>query len=192
MMGVPPAPPEAKASGFNSTVRSLRAMLPPSAFERVVRSLPAATTELVQRPPLPLEWIPVQRYADLIEAALREGFGGDEERIVDVGRRMIVGDLKTIYRMFIKLLSPQYVIQRSARLWLTYNRNNGFVRVKQTGPQSCEVHYESVRGIYAGHWAYQRGVILGVIEATGYRHVAVKVLKGGRSEHDMVLHTSWG
>ncbi len=42
----PSGPPEGKASGFNATVRALHSMLPPSAFERVVRSLPPETAEI--------------------------------------------------------------------------------------------------------------------------------------------------
>jgi len=190
-MGNPEPPPEAKASGFNSTVKALEAMLPASAFERVIQALPPETAELIAHRPLPLEWLPVQRYADLIATALREGFGGDEEKIVDVGRRTLRADLKTIYRMFIKLLSVQYVIERGAKLWLTYNRNNGMVHAEHVGPRSCEVHYEGVRGIYPGHWAYHRGGILGILDATGYRHVAARVLKGGRDDHHMVLLASW-
>jgi uncharacterized protein (TIGR02265 family) len=186
------APPEAKANGFNTTVRVLQAMLSPAAFARVVEALPPETAELIAHKPLPLAWLPVERYGDLIATALRVGFGGEEERIVDVGRRMIVADLKTLYRMFIKLLSPQYVIERATKLWLTYNRNNGIVTLHEVGAQVCDVHYEDVRGIYPGHWAYQRGVICGIVEAAGYRHVAVKVLRGGRNEHGAVLQVTWG
>ncbi len=185
-------PPEAKAAGFISTLKAVQALLSPPTFARVVRALPPATAALVEHPPLPLEWIPVERYGDLIAVALREGFGGDEERIVDVGRRAIGGDLKTIYRMFIKLLSAQYVIERATKLWLTYNRNNGIASVRETGKQTCEITYDDVRGIYPGHWSYQRGVIHSIVDATGYKRVAVRVLRGGRMEHSAVMQVTWG
>jgi uncharacterized protein (TIGR02265 family) len=184
-------PPEAKASAFNSTVGTLQAMLSPSAFQRVLLRLPRETAQLIEHRPLPLEWIAAERYGDLIGAALDEAFDGDEDRVIDVGRRMIVADLKMIHRMFIKLLSPQHVIDRAPRIWLAYNRNNGFLSVERLGDDSCEVHYQGVRAIYPGHWAYQRGIILGVIEATGYRQVGAQIVRGGRRDHEMVLHTSW-
>jgi hypothetical protein len=184
-------PPTAKASGFNSVVKVLRDMIPAPEFANLVKRLPPATAALVGSPPMPVEWLPVEHYAYVVSTALYTCFDGDELKIVDMGRRAMLIDLKTMYRLFIRILAPTYVLERSSNLWLTYNRNNGTLRAVQTGDASCDVHYQGVLGLYPGFWAYQRGAILAVGQATGYRNVEVKLARGGRLEGNAVFTVTW-
>src|SRR3954468_11215451 len=136
--------PETKGSGFLALVNSLRAMLPPDTFERVVRAVPEETAELVRKPPLPVAWVEGRHFFDLLTFAGRVGFGGDDDRLVDVGRRAMQSDLKTVYKMFIKLFSPGFVIERGTRLWQTYSRNSGTLRASAVGDKACDVFYEDL------------------------------------------------
>jgi hypothetical protein len=166
--------PLAKAAGFNSVVSVLRdGMLDARSFAAVVARLPAETAAAIKTPPLPVQWIPCERYGDLVSTALRFGFDGDEEQLVEMGRRAFLYDLKTLYRMFIKLLTPSFVISRGTKLWLTYNRNNGLLTARQVGDRRCEVTYENIVAVYPGFWSYQRGCLLAAVQATGYQKVTV-------------------
>jgi hypothetical protein len=170
----------AKAAGFNSVVAVLRdSMLGAAAFADVVRKLPAATAAAIETPPLPVQWIPCERYADLVSAVLVHGFGGDEERLVEMGRRAFLHDLKTVYRVFIKLMSPSHVIARASNLWLTYNRGNGALTARALDDRRCEVSYDKIVAVYPGFWAYQRGCLLAAVQATGYTNATVVL-----SRHD--------
>jgi uncharacterized protein (TIGR02265 family) len=186
------ATPEAKGAGFNTVAAVIRTMLGPKQFESVTRALPPATAALVKQPPLPMQWLSCDRFGDLISISLRHGFNGDEQQLVEVGRKSLVHDLNTLYRMFVKLLSPRYVIDRGAKLWLTYNRNNGTLRAVQTGDHSCDVFYERVACVYPGFWAYQRGCLMAAMEATGYRKATITLVRGGGSGGDAQFTLVWG
>jgi uncharacterized protein (TIGR02265 family) len=184
--------PLAKAAGFNSVVAVLRdGLLGEKAFATVVAHLPHATVEVIRTPPLPVQWIPCERYGDLVAAALVHGFGGDEEQLVEMGRRAFLHDLKTLYRVFIKLLSPAYVIGRASSLWLTYNRNNGLLTARQVGDRRCEVTYENIVAVYPGFWSYQRGCLLAAVQATGYSKATVVVSRPGTRTGNALFTIDW-
>jgi hypothetical protein len=184
--------PLAKAAGFNSVVAVLRdGLLGAKAFAVVVDQLPAATAAAVKAPPLPVQWIPCERYADLVSITLVHGFGGDEERLVEMGRLAFLHDLKTLYRLFIKLFSPGFVINRGSSLWLTYNKNNGNLVAQQVGDRRCEVRYENIVAVYPGFWSYQRGCLLAAVQATGYPRVTVTVTRAGDKKGNAVFTIDW-
>jgi len=183
--------PELKAAGFNSAVNALRVLSTPADFDKMVDALPAGTAELVRHPPLPVAWLPNEHFSALIETAGRIVFSGDEQRIEEVARRAISVDLNTIYKIFIRLASPQYVVERATKLWQTYTRNNGFATAVPTSGAACEVSYEDIERPSPVLWAYQRGAIRGIIEATGVKTVRVQTLRGGHTQPHCRFSVSW-
>ena len=184
--------PLAKAAGFNSVVAVLRdSMLGAEAFATVVRKLPPATAEAIRTPPLPVQWIPCERYADLVSSALLWGFGGDEEHLVEMGRRAFLHDLTTLYRVFIKFLAPGFVVDRASKLWLTYNRNNGVLSARRVADRRAEVSYEKVVAIYPGFWSYQRGCLLAAVQATGYSKATVVLTSHGAADGNALFTIDW-
>lgn len=187
------AEPEGKGSGFNQAVQTLRRMVPAEAFERMVATLPEETAALVRRPPLSLAWIPTRHFTVLLRAAEAQLFGGNEALIADWGRQAVLGDLRTIYKMFVRFLSPQWVIERAARLWETYVRNQGRVEATPVGSAACEVRYSGLPAevVSAGYWAYQRGALRGVMEATGMKQIDVELLEGGGTAMHARFRVRW-
>src|SRR3954454_14613668 len=98
-------------------------MLPPDELERVIAPLSAQAAELVRRPPLPVAWIGITNFPELVASVRGHAFGRDEAKYVEWGRQAILIDLRTIYKVFIRFLSPQFVIERGTKLWQTYTRN---------------------------------------------------------------------
>jgi hypothetical protein len=184
--------PLAKAAGFNSVVAVLRdALLGPDEFGAVMARLPAETAEAIRSPPLPVQWIPCERYGDLVATALKYGFAGDEEKLVEMGRRAFLHDLKTLYRVFIKFMSPSYVIRRASSLWLTYNRNNGLLTAQQVGERQCEITYEKIVAVYPGFWSYQRGCLVAAVQATGYVNATCVVSQPADAEGNARFLVDW-
>jgi hypothetical protein len=187
------AGPETKGSAFISAVNALKKMAPPAAFERMVESLPPEAAQLVRKPPLPVEWLPSKLWFDVIYGAHRHLFNGDDEKMAELACIALMGDLRTVYKVFIKLLSPQYVIERGTRIWETYARNSGHLRAQPVSDNSCDVFYQDLPKEYMcdAYWAYQRGAVKGAIEATGMKGVEVVVLAGGGKENKAILRCSW-
>jgi hypothetical protein len=189
-----PSPqPTAKGAGFNSLVAILRdEFLNADEFAGLVRKLPPETAEAIQTPPLPMEWIPCARYGDLLSGVLKHAFRGDEERVVELGRRAFLYDLKTLYRVFIKLMSPGFVIDRASRVWLTYNRDNGLLSARKLSETRCEVTYDKIRARYPGFWAHQRGCLLAAVQATGYPRATAVVSRPDDGQGNAVITVDWG
>jgi len=184
---------ESKGSGFTSAVTILRKMLPIDALEHVLASLSEETAQLVLHPPLPVAWIPVHHFPELVRAVRAHAFGGDEVKFEEWGRQAILVDVRTIYKMFIRFLSPQFVIERGAKLWQTYTRNQGNVRAEAEGPSAALVTYDGLPPelVSPEFWAYQRGVLLGIMEATGMKQIAVETLGGGATSPGARFRVSW-
>ncbi len=185
--------PESKGSGFSSAVATLRKMLPGDVLERIIATLSEETAELVRRPPLPVAWVSMHHFPELVRAVRTLAFGGDERKFEEWGRMAMLADLRTIYKMFIRFLSPQFVIERGTKLWETYARNQGHVRAVADGPSSALVTYEGlpVDLVSPEFWAYQRGVLLGIMEATGMKQTAVETLDGGATTPNARFRVSW-
>jgi hypothetical protein len=185
--------PMAKGAGFNSLVAVLRDdFLSAEELASLVRKLPRETAEAIQTPPLPMEWIPCARYGDLLSGVLKHAFRNDEERVVELGRRAFLYDLKTLYRVFIKLMSPAFVIDRASRIWHTYNRDNGSLTARKLGDTRCEIHYDRIRALYPGFWAHQRGCLLAAVQATGYPRPTAFFTRPDDGQGNAVITVDWG
>jgi len=185
--------PESKGSGFTSAITVLRRMLPVEQLERVLAPLSPETAELVRHPPLPVAWIPMHHFPELVRSVRAHGFGGDEMKFEEWGRQAMLADLRGIYKMFIRFLSPQFVIERGAKLWQTYTRNQGSVRAMADGDSAALVTYEGLpQGLVSPEfWAYQRGVLLGVMEATGMKSITIKTINKKTMSTDARFRVSW-
>jgi hypothetical protein len=184
--------PMAKGAGFNSLVAVVKdKFLSAEELARLVRKLPPETAEAVQSPPLPMAWIPCARYGDLLSGLLEHAFRGDEERIVELGRLAFLYDLKTLYRVFIKLMSPGFVIDRASRLFQTYNKDNGALSARKVGETRCEVTYERIRARYPGFWAHQRGCLIAGVQATGFPRATAVVTRPDDGQGNALVTVDW-
>jgi len=185
--------PESKGSGFASAVMVLRKMVPVETLERILATLSPETAELVRHPPLPVAWIAVHHFPELSRAVRTHAFGSDEKKFEEWGRQAMLADLRGIYKMFIRFLSPQFVIERGAKLWQTYTRNQGSVRALADGDSGALVTYEGLPHelVSPEFWAYPRGVLLGVMEATGMKSIGVVTLAGAATSTSARFRVSW-
>lgn len=187
------AEPESKGSGFASAVATLKKMLTPEELARVLAVLSPETARLVEHPPLAVSWIPSKHFQELSQAADAQVFAGDESKLEDWGRLALLNDLKTIYKMFIRFMSPQFVIDRGAKLWDTYTRHQGTVRAVAAGERTAEVYYMGMPAslVSPAFWAYQRGALRGAMEATGMKNITVDTLGGGGSNGNARFRVTW-
>ena len=185
------ADPESKAVGFNSLVAVLREQVPASTMAALVQALPPETAHLVEHPPLPVRWLAQTHTFALMRAACDRVFGGDEEKTSELAQRAVVRDLNSLYRLFIRLSSPEFVIGRAAAMWQTYWRNNGAVRVEREGPTSVLVQYEGMVGATSLFWAIQCGTLRGVMQATGVQGIEVRVVGDRDDPHRCTVRARW-
>jgi hypothetical protein len=185
------AEPELRAVGFNAWVRELRQIAAPDRFADLVTALPAPTAALVDRPPAPDEWLSYSHPFALVHLAHERLFHGDERITSNVSRRIVGQDLRGLYRVFVRLTSPEFVIDRAARLWPTYWRNNGTVRVEPVNGEHVRVRFEGLSHATPLFWTLQCGLVRGVTEATRIASVSVRILDGRDSPSDCTFDVTW-
>jgi hypothetical protein len=192
-MGSDGGEPQAKATNFNSMAATLRRLLDETTWGHLVEQLTPETARLIDQPRLTMSWVPTRHFVELLETAGRVAFAEDEARIEEMARQSVGGDMRTVYRVFIRILSPHYVMERAARLWSTYTHNNGTMRAVAVGERAAEVHYEGLAAtaVSPTYWAFQRGAVRAVAEATGIKDIRVATVSGGGHARDCTLRVSW-
>ena len=67
-------------------------------------------------------WYPLDIFADFLEADIRETAGGNREVLIARSEKVTEGQLRGIYKVFVKLGSPEFVIKRISAVHSTYFR----------------------------------------------------------------------
>ncbi len=183
---------ETKAAGFNSTVTTLRKMVSPDRFEAFVARLPPDTASLVHKPPIATSWLPFPRIVPLYEGAHRDLFGGSDEQVFDLGRRQMRDDLNTLYRIFMRVASPQFVVERATQIWGTYLRDAGHIAVTRNEDRLIEVLADGYPAMSPTMWHYVRGMIHGTVELTGVPSLKTVIIEGGGRGTVCKLRVTWG
>jgi hypothetical protein len=185
------AGPENKAHGVISWINSAREMVGEQTWAKFVSALPPEERQLVEHPPLPPTWISAELVHAMWEHATELLWGGDLERVTEVSRRQIRGDLSSIYKLFIRIATPQYVASRAATIYQTYNRNNGEMKIVAETPHSTDVLVSGAMVPSPSFYASLRGSIFGAVEMTGVKDLQVKIVEGGGRESRCLYHVTW-
>jgi len=183
--------PEAKAAGFNTSLTVARALAGDERWRRFVAALPPDDAALVEHPPLAMSWLPLERVIRIHNAIFRDLFDGDPAKAFELGRRQFQSDLSTLYRMFIRVASPKYVIERAARIYETYVRNAGTMRVTDERATSVALVVEGHPSREPLFYEYLRGSIVATLEMTRVKAPSVRILEVGFDSGRWVYQLTW-
>lgn len=178
-----------KAAGFLSFVESTKASVGAAAFATILKEVPEATRKVVEHPPMPMTWLPISVFYDMIGVTTRVAFGGRPEGMFEIGRHQMQRDMTGIYKMFVRMASPQTVIAKAAAIYGTYT-TNGTMSAKQIEPHIAEVTLDGVEQGMPGYWEYQRGTITGVLEQTA-KDLNCELIEGGGEGTRGVYRVRW-
>lgn len=179
-----------KAASLASAIRVLREMAGPR-FPELFAALSVDTRALIEAPPPPDSWLAVRHIREVLRVAHEVLYPNDLQAIAHIGKEVVLGDLTTLYRMFIRVASPQYVIERAAKVWDIYSKNGGTQRVLDSGDTFVEVAYQDVPQTSPAYWAYLQGTIAAALTATGCKDIVVQILGGGGSESFARMRATW-
>ena len=182
--------PAGKGQGFTSAVRVLRELSGPR-FEAILAALSPETRALVERPPLAVAWVPIRHIRELLNVTHQVWCPNDVGAITELGRQVLLSDLNALYRVFIRIASPHYILERAAKLWSTYTRNTGSLRVVEAGDKFAEVAYADIPDPSSAYWAFQQGTVIAALTATGAKDIKVIMVNGGNTQSFARLRASW-
>jgi uncharacterized protein (TIGR02265 family) len=92
--------------------------------------------------PLKSAWYPFRMFVELIEAIDRKFGKGDGSLIEDLGAEVARTDLKTVYKVFYRIASPNFVVSKATQVWSRYY-DSGELTVLQNDPGKVRIELRS-------------------------------------------------
>lgn len=109
-----------KGTSVLDTVEAIKARAGKAELDKIISHLDPETQEIFQRPISPSSWYSCDAFSRFLEADLRETAGGDEQELVRRAEAVIEKQLSGIYKVFVRLGSPEFIIRRIAAVHSTY------------------------------------------------------------------------
>jgi hypothetical protein len=106
-----------KGSAVTARLRFVRERHGEEALARLVGALSPHHRAALDARVLPQAWVPFELFVELGEAADRLFGRGDLALCYEMGRYAAEVNLPTLYRLFYRLGSPQFILRKAAQLW---------------------------------------------------------------------------
>jgi len=180
--------PQLKWIGLASFAEVARDAVGEATWAKIEAQLPPDTRSLFAAPPAPISWVDVEHYFALLDALAEHG--GRPEIVREVARTMVTRDLRGIYRLFVRMFSPEFIAQRAASLYGTYWRDHGAVRAEPAGPRAIDVVYDGLSIVSTPFIQAQMGAVEAALEASGI--VGLRVTLQRTSAQGFRVRASWG
>ncbi len=101
-------------------VKAVKARAGEDGYNRVVAALDDEARQALGSPLLATSWYPLDAFVRFLRADLAVTAGGDERVLVERSEAVIDRQLRGIYRLFIKLGSPEFVLKRISTVHMAY------------------------------------------------------------------------
>lgn len=106
-----------KGAAITARVRFVREQHGDAGLQRVLACVSDATRATLDARVLPQMWAPYDAFVDLSMSIDRLFGRGDLALCYDLGRYAAEVNLPTLYRLFYRLGSPQFILRKAAQLW---------------------------------------------------------------------------
>lgn len=122
-------------------------------------------------------WYSLEWYAALHRAILA-ATGGGPEVIAHLAREQTKDDLSGVYKIFLVVLSPQFVIKKGNAILGAYY-NMGRLHVDEERKGFARGRFTEFTGFGRPQWADMMGSAEGVLQAAGAKNLKTTCLEGG-------------
>ena len=180
---------EVKGSAIKDTLDALTQRVGADGLARILGMMKPESSRALEKPLASL-WYPLDAFTELLEIDIRETAGGNEKELITRSEAVIDRQLRGIYRVFIRVGSPEFVIKRIASVHETYFRgvhaearivppNEAFVRYAGFSKQHRIIEY-AILGFYkkaleiSGARNVLAAVTKSVAEEAGYAEVRLR------------------
>lgn len=159
------------------------------AVDDMVRALPSELrTALANGAIVAGGWYPVAWKCALHDAGKR--VTGDANLAWVMGREMTLRDLQGVYRAFVRVVSPRFVLSFGAQLFSSYLRP-GAMRVLENRKGFVRVAFAGCEGFSRDLWQDVLGGCEGALSAAGARLIRLRVEEGGREGDGHATVVAW-
>lgn len=109
-----------KGASVLDSVRAIRRRSGDEAFDKLVDGLDDEAKAMFRGDIVASSWYPLDPFVRFLEADIRETAGGNEVVLVERTEQLIEKQLRGIYRIFVRLGSPEFVLKRISVVHMTY------------------------------------------------------------------------
>ena len=179
-MDVRPAPREVRVKGIS--IRSFLLVLETergaAVVDRVLYALEPSVANAI-RAVTPGGWYPIAWYRALHETT-HDVLGVEPSFSRHMGYRATQAELTGIYKVFVKLMTPETALRLGSKLFRTYY-DKGYFRVLDWRNGRATGRWEDCHGFSEAIWEDVIGGIRAFLEAAGGKEVRIQVTAGGRT-----------
>ncbi len=183
--------PAVKAALVVNGLRALKKHVAPAQFAEFCTSLSPAARALVETPPPVSEWVPLALRFEVFDGAFRRLLGQELPVMYQIGFDAHADTFKSFYRIFIKLLSPSFMLSRVRPAWQVNVRNCGSLERVDEGDRWLVLEYRGAPKPAPWFWEYNRGGMAGLASLTGVRNVRSTIVKGGADSNHCSIRVDW-
>ena len=109
-----------KGSAIKETIDQIKSRAGEAAFQKILGLLDEETRKLCQGEVFSSTWYPLDLFTRFLEIEVRVLANGKEEMVTRGSEAVIERQLRGIYKAFVKLGSPEFVVKRIAAVHATY------------------------------------------------------------------------
>lgn len=162
-----------KGSAIQETINQILRRSGEDALKKILGQLDDEARAVLQGEIFPSSWYPLDVFTRFLELEIKVLAAGNEEMVTRGSEAVIERQLRGIYKAFVKLGSPEFVIKRIAAVHATYFEGVP-IEVSMPAHRSAIVRY---RG-FQKHHRIMGFAILGffrkALEISGAKNVALK------------------
>ncbi|MCK4526717.1 hypothetical protein KAW18_05045 [candidate division WOR-3 bacterium] len=148
----------------------------PERYDDWVNALPEDSREIISGKILHSYWYPyIEGFVQPLQKICEIFYDGNKEGSREEGRFSADNDLKGIYRIFIKVGSPNFIIKRAARIFQNYFQSGEF-KVVESSPQRAVAHMV-VPDLHELHEVNVAGYMERALELSGCSGVTVRITR---------------
>ena len=138
-----------KGTALKSTVKYIQEKLEKPALDAFVAGLPEELAVYFTKPAFASEWYPAGPMAQIMERFARHAGKPEREVYWDIGRHSSDDGLNSVYKIFIRLGNPEFIIRKATYVWNTYY-SEGTYEARLTPPNGAVL---TLRGCVMPHEA---------------------------------------
>jgi hypothetical protein len=180
-----------KGSAYLSTLAFIESQFGAQAKERVLNRLDPDDRNMLTGMVLPIQWYPLAPFPRLLRAMEAELGRGDLALVIERGTWAAVQDMRTVHKVLLKFVTPQWVIEKGTKLWPNFH-TSGRWEVKRHGDKAARGTLHDLGVVDDAMCATLRGWMLGLLQLAGARRPAVEHAQcRARGDAICVYDVSW-
>ena len=164
--------PEIKGRVLLDSLAAIKQRESEAVLVQIVQSLSEKSRRVFESPILFSDWYPLDAYAEFLEADVRETANNNCEVLAQRSGKIVEAHLRGVYRIFVRLGSPKFVITRISAVHQAYFR--GVTIAPQVDGHRATIRYFGFQKQHAIMESTITGFFRKALELSGAKHIDLK------------------